>query len=184
MTDDSENEKIIRYRTPFSNTVMDVMECRGWQKVSDNEPYDIHWCDVSWLRENFDNSYIPKNVSICHFRNHYELTRKNYMVKNLKRLKKQIEKACNANNVSVVDSVDFFPITYELPNEYHLFVEEFKRERNSYEEGKIPNIPTWIMKPVGRAQGKGIFLFRKLKDIQDWKRKEMDSTYREELETK
>ena len=110
----AEEERIIKYRTPFSNTVMDVMECRGWQKVSDTESYDIHWCDVSWLRENFDNSYIPKNVSICHFRNHYELTRKNYMVKNLKRLKKQIEKACTINNVPVVDSIDFFPITYSV----------------------------------------------------------------------
>lgn len=69
-----------------------------------------------------------------------------------------------------------------------MFVEEFKKERQNYEKllekadkmntsMKNINIPTWIMKPVGRAQGKGIFLFRKLKDIQDWKRKEMDTTY-------
>ena len=28
----------------------------------------------------------------------------------------------------------------------------------------------WIMKPVGRAQGKGIFLFSKLSQISDWKK--------------
>ncbi|XP_019907512.2 probable tubulin polyglutamylase TTLL9 isoform X2 [Esox lucius] len=50
--------------------------------------------------------------------------------------------------------------TFELPSEYHLFVEEFKRSPGS----------TWIMKPVARSQGKGIFLFRKLKDITDWKK--------------
>lgn len=176
------DEKVIRYRTPFSNTVCDVMGARGWEKVSETEAYDVHWCDVGWLRENFDNTYFPKNVSICHFRNHYELTRKNYMVKNLKRLKKQIEKACQATDQAPIDLIDFFPITYELPNEYHLFVEEFKKERLQYENSRddadaATHMPTWIMKPVGRAQGKGIFLFRKLKDIQDWKRKEIDTQY-------
>ena len=41
-----------------------------------------------------------------------------------------------------------------------MFVEEFKRK-----PGTI-----WIMKPAGRAQGKGIFLFTELKDITDWKK--------------
>merc|ERR1711881_801409 len=158
------------------------MGARGWERVSETDPYDIHWCDVGWLRENFDNTYFPKNVSICHYRNHYELTRKNYMVKNLKRLKKQIEKACQTMGQQPVDLIDFFPTTYELPNEYHLFVEEFKKERLMYENSReeedgSTHMPTWIMKPVGRAQGKGIFLFRKLKDIQDWKRKEIDTQY-------
>ena len=29
---------------------------------------------------------------------------------------------------------------------------------------------TWIMKPIAKSQGKGIFLFRRLKDITDWKK--------------
>ncbi len=41
-----------------------------------------------------------------------------------------------------------------------LFVEAFKREPGSI----------WIMKPIGKAQGKGIFLFSKLSDIKDWKK--------------
>ena len=47
-----------------------------------------------------------------------------------------------------------------VPQEYGLFYEEFKRQPNN----------TWIMKPVGRAQGKGIFLFTKLSQISDWKK--------------
>jgi tubulin polyglutamylase TTLL9 len=46
---------------------------------------------------------------------------------------------------------DFFPTTYNLPGDYSLFVEEFKRT------GQV-----WIMKPIGKSQGKGIFLFNKL----------------------
>ena len=44
---------------------------------------------------------------------------------------------------------DFFPVTFVLPREYAMFVEEFKRSGG-----------VWIMKPIGSAQGKGIFLFR------------------------
>ena len=39
-----------------------------------------------------------------------------------------------------------------------IFVEEFKKNPNA----------TWIMKPTSRAQGSGIFLVNKLKQIQKW----------------
>ncbi|XP_070103683.1 probable tubulin polyglutamylase TTLL9 isoform X5 [Equus caballus] len=119
--------------------------------------WDFYWCDVSWLRENFDHTYMDEHVRISHFRNHYELTRKNYMVKNLKRFRKQLEREAGKLEAA---KCDFFPKTFEMPCEYHLFVEEFR---------KNPGI-TWIMKPVARSQGKGIFLFRRLKDIMDWRK--------------
>ncbi|KAM3618118.1 uncharacterized protein V6R79_015895 [Siganus canaliculatus] len=100
---------------------------------------------------------MEEHVRINHFRNHYELTRKNLMVKNLKRYRKNLEKEAGRMEAS---RCDFFPCTFALPGEYHLFVEEFKRNPGS----------TWIMKPVAKSQGKGIFLFRKLKDIIDWKK--------------
>ncbi|XP_065422395.1 probable tubulin polyglutamylase TTLL9 isoform X5 [Chrysemys picta bellii] len=100
---------------------------------------------------------MDEHVRICHFRNHYELTRKNYIVKNLKRFRKQIEREAGKLEAT---KCDFFPKTFEMPSEYHLFVEEFR---------KNPGI-TWIMKPVARSQGKGIFLFRKLKDVIDWRK--------------
>ena len=39
-----------------------------------------------------------------------------------------------------------------------IFVESFKRSGN-----------TWIMKPIAKSQGKGIFLFTKLNQISEWK---------------
>lgn len=51
----------------------------------------------------------------------------------------------------------FFPQTYVVPSEYRMFVEEFKRASG-----------TWIMKPIGRAQGQGIFLFNKLSQVRLW----------------
>ncbi|KAE8574253.1 hypothetical protein XENTR_v10003346 [Xenopus tropicalis] len=148
----------IRYKCALTNTIADVLRQRpGWTEVRDDGDWDFYWCDVGWLRENFDHIYMEEHVRICHFRNHYELTRKNFMVKNLKRFRKQLERESGRTEAS---KCDFFPKTFELPAEYHLFVEEFRRN---------PGI-TWIMKPVARSQGRGIFLFRRLKDITDWRK--------------
>ena len=77
------------------------------------------------------------------------------MVKNLKRYKKQQEKEGRPEDAA---AYGFFPTTYNLPGDYSLFVEEFKRIQG-----------VWIMKPVGKSQGRGIFLFNKLTQIAQWK---------------
>nr|XP_028591420.1 probable tubulin polyglutamylase TTLL9 isoform X1 [Podarcis muralis] len=148
----------IRFKCALTNTILDVLRQRpGWVEVKDEGEWDFYWCDVRWLQENFDHTYMDEHVRISHFRNHYELTRKNYIVKNLKRFRKQLER--DSGKLEAM-KCDFFPKTFEMPSEYHLFVEEFR---------KNPGI-TWIMKPVARSQGRGIFLFRKLKDVIDWRK--------------
>jgi len=48
-----------------------------------------------------------------------------------------------------------------LPSEYPIFLEEFKRTKDREKA-------LWIMKPIGRSQGKGIFIFRNIGEISDW----------------
>jgi tubulin polyglutamylase TTLL9 len=93
---------------------------------------------------------------VNHFRNHFELTRKDLLVKNIKRAKKAAEKAGDVQLAEQLARIT--PTTFVLPQEYSMFVEEYKRHKKF-----------WIMKPVGKAQGKGIFLFDSLKQIADWK---------------
>jgi len=74
-----------------------------------------------------------------------------------------VDTVCNsgARFPAVPRTTDFLVYCgFCLQTEYHMFVEEFKKN-----PGQI-----WIMKPVAKSQGKGIFLFRKLKDIVDWKK--------------
>ena len=54
--------------------------------------------------------------------------------------------------------MDYVPITYTLPADYSLFVEEFKKNPNQM----------WIMKPSSKAQGKGIFIITKLSQVKRW----------------
>ncbi|XP_059153430.1 probable tubulin polyglutamylase TTLL9 [Physella acuta] len=153
------SDREIRFKCIFQNTILDVLRARpGWQEVQGDGEWDLYWCDREWLHANYDNMFLQEHQKILHFRNHYELTRKNLMVKNLKRFRKQTDKELGKAD----QGWDFFPATFELPSEYHIFVEEFKRN-----PGMI-----WIMKPAAKSQGRGIFLFRKLKDITDWKKGE------------
>ncbi|KAF4114124.1 hypothetical protein G5714_004347 [Onychostoma macrolepis] len=110
-----------------------------------------------------DTGYrLSDDQMVNHFPNHYELTRKDLMIKNIKRYRKELEK--EASPLAEKDEngkylyLDFVPVTFMLPADYNLFVEEIRKSLSS----------TWIMKPCGKAQGKGIFLINKLSQIKKW----------------
>lgn len=147
----------VRFRTSLRNTVLDVMRSRGWKETDSETEWDFFWADVSWIREVLDHFRLDEHMRINHFRNHYELTRKDLMVKNLKRMKKALEREDRADEAA---KFDFFPATYSLPADYGLFEMDYKKNPNA----------VWIMKPPAKAQGKGIFLFTKISQINDWKK--------------
>ena len=78
-------------------------------------------------------------MKINHFRGWYELCRKDMLNKNLKKYKRGLDKQNNKES----DEYDFLPPTYQLPSEYVIFYEDFKRTQND-------NKSLWIMKPVFR----------------------------------
>lgn len=72
--------------------------------------------------------------------------------------------------------VNFIPHTFFLPSEYYLYVEEFKKLAST--DNKL----LWIMKPISRCQGKGIFLISKLNQIALWRTKPGDRNKQPEKE--
>ncbi|KAJ3087518.1 putative tubulin polyglutamylase ttll9, partial [Quaeritorhiza haematococci] len=154
-------QQLVRFRTGLRNTVSDVMKDRGWREVDSESDWDFFWADVHWVHENFDHMYLQEYQRINHYRNHYELTRKDLLVKNVKRMIKTIEKEHGKHESA---KFEFISTSYTLPQEHALFQEEFKRQ------GGRPGGSVWIMKPVGRAQGKGIFLINRMSQIAQWRK--------------
>ena len=170
-------ERAIRWRTDFDKSVIVAnFEVRGWVHATNDVDWNFYWASTGsashWFNPESGQRLADDQV-INHFPNHSELTRKDLMVKNLKRYRKDVEKEyaslCLSGEVELsnagedddddpLEELDFVPATYSLPADYSLFVEEFRRNPAS----------TWIMKPSRGAQGTGIFLINKLSQIKKW----------------
>ncbi|XP_071447577.1 polyglutamylase complex subunit TTLL1-like [Hetaerina americana] len=147
-------------------------EKRGWLQVGPEEDWNFYWAGTQTCRNLFsvDSGYrMHDHQTINHFPNHYELTRKDLLVKNIKRYRKELEKEGSplAERTSAVASsgrqylyLDLVPVTFVLPADYNMFVEEYRKTPQS----------TWIMKPCGKSQGAGIFLINKLSKLKKWSR--------------
>lgn len=166
----------VTYCTDLEKSViMSNFERRGWMQVSVEDDWNFYWAFTTNCRNVFsiESGYrLSDNQIINHFPNHYELSRKDLLVKNIKRYRKELEKDCNpladkheialsnGNIVTRYKHLDFIPVTYVLPADYNMFVEEYRKSPQS----------TWIMKPTGKSQGAGIFLINKLSKLKKWSR--------------
>ncbi|XRA99197.1 tubulin polyglutamylase TTLL1 [Pycnococcus provasolii] len=167
---------------------------RGWLRWSQSdgeENWNVYWANIYTVKAIFhpDNGYrLGDHQVVNHFPNHYELTRKDLMVKNIKRYRRELEREIGAKGETamattggygpyashgspLLEQVDFIPLTFVLPSDYSLFVEEFKANssRPSSASGGAKNLPnTWIAKPTSRSQGRGIFLMHKFAQLKRW----------------
>jgi tubulin polyglutamylase TTLL1 len=99
---------------------------------------------------------LADHQMINHFPNHFQLTRKDLLYKNLRRYRKEQEKEGNAlyqQDAGRGLNFEFCPLSFILPADYSLFVEEFR---------KNPTMK-WIMKPAGKCQGIGVYIITNLK---------------------
>lgn len=140
---------------------------RGWARSNpDDTDWNVYWASVHSVKQLFNpetGHRLGDHQLINHFPNHYELTRKDLLVKNVKRYKKDMdrlhsERENNGDHNTPPLDLDFLPVTFILPADYSLFVEEFRKNPSTM----------WIMKPTGKARGVGIFIINKLNQIKRW----------------
>lgn len=156
----------LKWKSDFDKyVVLTNFEKRQWQKCTTDDDWNFYWASVWTVKQIFNpetGQRLGELQLLNHFPNHYELTRKDLMARNIKRYRKELEKEnsplAEKDEQGNYIHLDIIPQTYNLPGDYSLFVEEFKRNPNT----------TWIMKPTAKSQGKGIFLVNKISQIKKW----------------
>lgn len=112
-------------------------------KKEDDDNWDVFWTDAAVQPEKL--AKMKPYQKINHFPGMYALARKNYLAKNLNRLRKIYPK-----------EFSFFPKTWLIPAEYSELIMQF----NGKKQKKI-----FIVKPEASCQGRGIFLTKKIDDF-------------------
>lgn len=86
----------VKWVTDIEKSVLiNNFEKRGWVQVTESEDWNFYWMSVQTIRNVFsvETGYrLSDDQIVNHFPNHYELTRKDLMVKNIKRYRKELEK--------------------------------------------------------------------------------------------
>mmetsp|Transcript_20030 Transcript_20030/g.79896 ORF Transcript_20030/g.79896 Transcript_20030/m.79896 type:complete len:307 (+) Transcript_20030:3-923(+) len=157
---------IMKWKVDSEVAVVTQNMARRCGARTEGEDWNVYWANVTTVKAIFhpdSGVRLHDGQLINHYPNHYELTRKDLMVKNIKRYlreaAKEWDKAAGSGGHAAHEPVpDFVPTTYMLPADYSLFVEEFRRCPNAM----------WIMKPYNAAQGRGIFIVNKLNQIKRW----------------
>ena len=145
---------------------------RGWVRANSVEEMDFYWCSVANIRQLFspDTRFrLAQRQLINHFQNHFELTRKDLMVRNIKRYRRDVEKEGRPGELA------FLPTTYQLPADIGLLVEEFRRSGGSPSRSRDEQM--WIIKPSSAAQGKGIVIINSLAQAKKWATKLASSQF-------
>lgn len=154
----NEEKDILIYKMSENGPAIlkDILNRRGWMQFVDGE--SLYW-NLSWrgkllllsqgsryrLAEYGDLRDFQR---LNHFPNTNIMTKKDNLFRLLKKLK-----------VIFGNVYDFFPLTLTLPNDYLGFMRIYAAEEESGERS------TWICKPVDMSRGRGIFVFRDLKDL-------------------
>ena len=110
--------------------------------------WNLYW---SYCPPNIDFSNLFAFQKVNHLINNRIVHRKDLLHKHIMRVRK-LNKKCN-------EFFDIMPLTFLLSKEYVNFVEEFHKIKDT------DDFNIWIVKPVGKSRGKGIFLIDNISDV-------------------
>ncbi|KAJ8009051.1 hypothetical protein DPEC_G00084820 [Dallia pectoralis] len=150
--DDDPAPLVFRLHEGAPDLVREVLLERGWKEY-DKQQEEGDW-NLYWRASPFRNSdydYMLPWQRLNHHPKTVGITRKDYLARNLKRMKGTFGSRF----------YDFSPDAFILPNDYPRFLAEYTKLRlkNSGRSGY------WICKPVDQSRGRGIFIFKDIKDL-------------------
>ncbi|ESO02029.1 hypothetical protein HELRODRAFT_66362, partial [Helobdella robusta] len=114
----------------------------GFKEVDEKDDWNLYWTDLSVCIERV--MQMKRYQKINHFPGMTELCRKDLLAKNLARMQKLFPNDYN-----------FFPKSWCLPADYSDLLAHAKEKKNQ----------TYILKPEGGCQGKGIWITKSLSKI-------------------
>ncbi|KAM5140327.1 inactive polyglycylase TTLL10 [Mantella aurantiaca] len=120
---------------------------KGWQQIHDNkrDDYKLKWCETKSSASY--NAFREGEQLLYQIPNNKVLTTKIGLLSSLRDYERVTQKI---NKARVLKMADFFPETYRLD-----LKEEAEAFFSMYEDGQ-----TWICKPTGLNQGRGIYLLK------------------------
>ncbi|XP_002738538.1 uncharacterized protein LOC100373878 [Saccoglossus kowalevskii] len=127
---------------------------RGWIEFEEGENEEHEW-NLWWKTTRFrlsDYNDILPWQRINHFPKTTAITKKDSLSRTMRRMR----------GVYGVHVYNFTPVGFNLPNDYTKYVAEYTKMKQNSEEKEI----LWICKPADLSRGRGIFIFRDLKDLQ------------------
>ena len=160
----------VRWRVDHEKSVLlSNFERRSWPRSVEDGEWNFYWASPHSVKQIFNpenNIRLADQQVLNHFPNHYELTRKDLMVKNLKRYKKELERvnaerAAESGCAAAELDLECIPATFILPNDFSLFAEEFRKQEHAGRQ-------MWIMKPCSGSRGIGIFIISRLSQVRKW----------------
>ena len=144
-----------KFKKPFRKTTMNISLTKysvvrkaakhfnmSLTKKEEDENWDVLWTDAAVQPEKLSRMKLYQKIN--HFPGMYTLARKNYLAKNLNRLRKVFPKDFN-----------FFPKTWLIPAEYSDLATQFNSKKKK----------VFIVKPEASCQGRGIFLTKRFDDL-------------------
>ncbi|XP_067274796.1 probable tubulin polyglutamylase TTLL2 [Pseudorasbora parva] len=144
---------VFRLHGGAPQAVREVLLERGWEEYDEEEQEEGDW-NLYWRSSGFRNSDY-KNILPWQRLNHHPkitcITRKDYLARYMRRMRSAFGAAL----------YDFSPAAFILPNDYTKFLAVYTKNRCT--DGGKPCY--WICKPVGLSRGRGIFLFKDIKDL-------------------
>ena len=126
----------VKFKTDLQKAaLLNVCDERKWILTEAEDDWNVYWAVVGKIRKIFNlesGIRLRDDQIVNHFPNHFELTRKDLMVKNHKRYKKSLEKQGNKAS----ELMNFIPTSYNLPGDYPIFEEEFRKQIIEREHSK------------------------------------------------